>query len=214
MASGRLNLPNSITAARIVACPAIFLLAFSPSASGRLGAFGLFTLASASDLWDGYLARKHGLVTDLGKLLDPLADKLLLLATFVPFYVLSHRAGGMWHLPWWGPFPLWVLVLVLGRELAITVFRAYAARKGVVIAAGKSGKYKALVQSLFSGGLLLWYPLKMMAASLGWGGLVWTVWSEFHGAWIGITLAGAVALTVYSLGDYLWAYRFLLRGHS
>jgi CDP-diacylglycerol--glycerol-3-phosphate 3-phosphatidyltransferase len=210
MAPGRFNLPNLITIARILACPAVFALVLSPSVPLRFSAFGLFAAAALSDLWDGYLARKHGLITDLGKFLDPLADKLLTAATFIPFYILSHGDGPVGPLPWWGPLPLWVLVVIFGRELAITVFRGWAARKGVVISAGKSGKYKAFLQNLFSGGVLLWYPLQMMALAAGWQGGFWTFWSGFHGGWIGVTLLVALILTVYSMADYFWSYRTLV----
>ena len=94
MAPGRITLPNLITSARIVACPAVFLLVMSPAVTPRLLSFVVFLAAALSDLWDGYLARKHGWVTDLGKLLDPLADKLLLVATLLPFYLLSSRRAG------------------------------------------------------------------------------------------------------------------------
>ncbi len=210
MASGRLNLPNLITLGRILACPGVFFLVFFPSVSLRLLAFVLFLAAALSDLWDGYLARKHGLITDLGKLLDPLADKLLLVATFVPFYVLSRAGGPVGPLPWVGPLPLWVMLVIFGRELAITLFRSWAARKGVVISAGKSGKYKAFFQNLFIGGLLLWYPLEMLSLEGGWEGGFWTFWTYLHGGWIVVTLAVALLLTVYSLGDYLWSYRKLV----
>ncbi len=125
MASGRLNLPNLITIGRILACPGVFILVFVPSITLRILAFVLFLAAALSDVWDGYLARKHGLITDLGKLLDPLADKFLLLATFIPFYVLSHAGGPVGAVPWWGPLPLWVVVVILGRELG-RHFRVYA----------------------------------------------------------------------------------------
>jgi phosphatidylglycerophosphate synthase len=103
--------------------------------------------------------------------------------------------------------PLWVIVVIFGRELFMTVFRGYAARRGVVIAAGKSGKRKALFQALFVGALLLWYPLRMYAESRGWSGGFWAFWMQFHGAWVGIMLALAIVLTVYSMVDYLWSYR-------
>lgn len=203
----RLTVPNLITLARIAACPAIFAMALSPSVSVRTWAFVLFVVAGLSDVWDGYLARKYGWITDMGKLLDPLADKLLLAATFVPFYLISHRAGDAGLIPWWGPMPMWVIIVIFGREFLITVFRSYAAGRGVVIAAGTSGKRKALLQSLFSGGLLLWYPLSSLADGRGWEGTWWSTWVLFHGAWIGITLALALILTVYSMLDYLWRYR-------
>ncbi|MFO8175643.1 MAG: CDP-alcohol phosphatidyltransferase family protein, partial [Longimicrobiales bacterium] len=99
MAPGRLNLPNVITIGRILACPAVFFLVFMDSVPLRFAAWALFVAAAVSDLWDGYLARKHGLITDLGKLLDPLADKLLLVSTFVPFYILSQGEGPVGPLP-------------------------------------------------------------------------------------------------------------------
>jgi phosphatidylglycerophosphate synthase len=108
---------------------------------------------------------------------------------------------------WFVEMPLWVIVVIFGRELFMTVFRGYAARRGVVIAAGKAGKRKALFQALFVGGLLLWYPLRMYAESRGWNGGFWTFWTQFHGAWVGIMLALAIVLTVYSMLDYLWSYR-------
>ena len=210
MAPGRLTIPNIITIGRIAACPGVFFLVLTPSAPLRFAAWVLFLAAALSDLWDGYLARKHGLITDLGKLLDPLADKLLLVATFVPFYILSHGPGPVGPLPFLGPLPLWVVLIIFGRELLITGFRSYAASRAVVISAGKSGKYKAFVQNLFIGGLLLWYPLQMTSIEGGWSGGIWTGWTYLHGGWIVVMLAGALLLTVFSMGDYLWRFRALL----
>jgi CDP-diacylglycerol--glycerol-3-phosphate 3-phosphatidyltransferase len=208
MSGSRFTLPNIITVARIAMCPVIFWLAMAPGAGARFGAFFLFVVAGLSDVWDGYLARRYDLITDIGKLLDPIADKLLLLVTFIPFYLISHRGPEIDLMPWpWGEMPIWVMVVILGRELFITLFRQYAVRRGVVIAAGKSGKYKALFQSLFVGGLLLLYPLRLVAESSGWEGSTWAAWSVFHGAWVSVTLAVAIVLTVYSMFDYLWSYR-------
>lgn len=209
MAPGRLNLPNVITIARILVCPALFAMIFIESVPIRLVAWVLFISAGVSDLWDGYLARKHGLITDLGKLLDPLADKLLLVSTFVPFYILSQRPVEVGPLPFLGPLPLWIVLVIFGRELLITVFRSYAARKGVVIQAGKAGKYKAFTQNLFIGGLLLWYPLKMMSLEGGWSGGFWSFWTYLHGGWIVFFLSVALLLTIASLADYLWRFRTL-----
>jgi CDP-diacylglycerol--glycerol-3-phosphate 3-phosphatidyltransferase len=208
MSGSRVTLPNIITLARIALCPVIYWLAMAPGSGARFGAFVLFVVAGLSDVWDGYLARRYDLITDMGKLLDPIADKLLLLVTFIPFYLISHRGVELDLLPWpWGALPMWVMVVILGRELFITLFRQYAVRRGVVIAAGKSGKHKALFQSLFVGALLLWYPLRMVAESRGWDGVVWGGWARFHGAFITITLSVAIVLTVYSMFDYLWSYR-------
>ena len=207
---GSRNLPNAITVGRIVACPAIFLLALSPSVGARLAAFILFVGAGLSDLWDGYLARKHGWITDVGKLLDPLADKLLLVSTLIPFYIISLRGGEADLIPWWGMLPMWVLIIILGRELLVTLFRQWAIRQDVVIAAGTSGKYKAFLQNLFSGGLLLWYPMQEIASARGLDNLTYRAFAQIHSAWIGLTLFVALILTIYSMVDYLWSYRGLM----
>ena len=207
-----MNLPNAITTARIAACPLIFFLALSPSAAAGYAAFALFLLAALSDLWDGHLARKHGLITDVGKLLDPVADKLLLASTFVPFYIVGARADDSIAMPVWGALPLWVLAVVFGRELLVTLFRGWAARRRVVISAGKPGKYKALTQNLFIGGLLLWHPLARSAAASDWSGALWAAWRTLHAGWIAVFLPVAVSLTVYSMFHYFWRYRAVVAG--
>lgn len=210
MSERRWTLPNTITVGRIIACPFVAVLALSTGTGAQIGAFLLFLAAALSDIWDGWLARKHGWITDIGKLLDPLADKLLLVATLVPFYIISHRPGAADDVPFIGPMPMWILGVIFGRELLITLFRAYAQRKGVVIAAGKSGKHKALVQALFVGGLLLWYPILGWATAQGFSGAGWNAWSLIHRSWVAATLALALVLTVYSMIDYLWRYRSLV----
>jgi CDP-diacylglycerol--glycerol-3-phosphate 3-phosphatidyltransferase len=207
VSGSRFTLPNVITVARIVACPVIFFLAIAPGATARFWAFALFVVAGLSDVWDGWLARRYGLITDVGKLLDPIADKLLLVATVVPFYLVSRGGSEVDLIPWFGQMPVWVMVVIFGREIFITIFRGYAARRGVVIPAGTSGKRKALFQALFIGALLLLYPLRLVADARGWSGPLWSFWSWFHGAWVGVTLIVAIVLTVYSMLDYLWSYR-------
>jgi len=204
------TVPNLITVSRILACPVIFALAVAPGTTARFWAFALFIVAAISDIWDGYLARKYDLITDVGKLLDPFADKLLLVASYVPIYIVSHRGGPLDELPWWGPMPVWVMVVIFGRELFITVFRSFAARRGVVIAAGSAGKRKALFQAIFAGAALLWYPLRIWVETQGGASGVWTAWFTAHAVILAVSLAVAVVLTVYSLIDYLWSYRNLV----
>ena len=212
MALSRLDLPNVITIARIIACPLLFALIVSPSALHLFIAFLVFLGAGISDLWDGYLARKHGWITDTGKLLDPLADKLLLVATFVPFFIVSHRAAAIGTIPWWGTLPVWVIAIIFGREALVTLFRIWAARRGSVLSAGPSGKIKAFTQNFFSGALILWYSLARAAESRGWEGTIpWTLWSSFHEAVVGLSLGLALLLTIYSLGVYYRQHRQLLR---
>jgi CDP-diacylglycerol---glycerol-3-phosphate 3-phosphatidyltransferase len=202
------NLPNTITIARIVLAVVIIPLLFIDDFVARMAAFIIFLVAALSDLWDGYLARSQGLITDLGKLLDPLADKLLLAATFIPFYLISRDPGPTSAFPWFGDtLPLWIVLVIFGRELFITLFRGYAARRGVVIAAGQSGKYKALMQSIFVGATILWYALLSAAREHGWDGEAWQTGMQLLRGFAMVTLAIAVVLTVYSMLVYLWNYR-------
>jgi CDP-diacylglycerol---glycerol-3-phosphate 3-phosphatidyltransferase len=197
------TLPNIITVARVGMAPVVFFLALSDGVVPRLLAFVIFVAAAFSDLWDGHLARKHGWISDFGKLMDPLADKLLLVATFVPFFIISHRAGPGTELPYWDVLPVWVLVVILGRELAVTVVRQVAAARGQVLAAGQSGKYKAVVQNVFSGATLLWYGLQAWAERDGWSGTAWRLWQDLlHGPVVGLSLLVALVLTVYSMIVY------------
>ncbi|MBI4409473.1 MAG: CDP-alcohol phosphatidyltransferase family protein [Gemmatimonadetes bacterium] len=207
----RSALPNVITVGRILLAPAIFFLIFTPGFGARLLAFILFVTAGVSDLWDGYLARKYGWITDFGKLVDPIADKLLLAATFVPFYILSHGEGPVGSLPIWGTLPLWVLLVIFGREALITVVRALAARRGIVIPAGKAGKQKMIFQSIFIGSVIFWYALQSAALENGWTSPFWEIWQAFHATVLALTLALALFLTVYSMGAYLWSWRALMR---
>jgi len=207
----RSTLPNAITVARIVLAIVVFILLFTPTFTARLLAFILFLIAAFSDLWDGHLARKHGWITDFGKLFDPIADKLLLVATFVPFYLLSRGAADAMKFPVMGELPLWILLVVLGREALITLIRSLAARKGVVIPAGRAGKLKAVFQNIFSGTAILWYAVRTTAQDHGWSGSFWSGWQVFHGAMLLLTLVIAVLLTVYSMVVYLWEWRRVVR---
>jgi CDP-diacylglycerol--glycerol-3-phosphate 3-phosphatidyltransferase len=203
----RSTLPNAITVGRIVLAPVVFVLVMIPTFTARLIAFVLFLIAAFSDLWDGYLARKHGWISDFGKLVDPIADKLLLATTFVPFYILSHRPDPTGKLPWIETFPLWILLVVFGREAAVTVLRSYAARRGVILPAGREGKLKAVFQNIFIGTTIFWLALNAAAVRRGWSGELWTFWQGFHGAVFITSLVIAVLLTVYSMIVYIRRWR-------
>src|SRR6266700_5878043 len=124
-----MNLPNWLTVGRIIATPFIAMLPFVPTASARLAAFLLFLVAAISDWFDGYLARTRKQETNLGRMLDPLADKLLLVGTFVPMYFLAHAFPFMTPLGY-VKLPWWVFAIVLGREVTMTWFRQFASRRG------------------------------------------------------------------------------------
>jgi CDP-diacylglycerol---glycerol-3-phosphate 3-phosphatidyltransferase len=201
------NLPNAITLGRVVLAGVVAPLLLTDSFTMRMAAFAVFLAAAFSDLWDGHLARSRGWVSDFGKLMDPLADKLLLVATFVPFYALSHWTERETPFPWFGGvFPLWILLVIFGREAFITFFRAFALRRGVVLAAGKSGKIKAVFQNIFIGAAIFWYALQSAARQRGWRTEFWEGWQWFHLGFTVVALTIAVALTVYSMVVYLRGY--------
>jgi CDP-diacylglycerol---glycerol-3-phosphate 3-phosphatidyltransferase len=196
-------IPNVITVARIALCPVIFALIFVPSFTARFVAWLLFLVAAFSDLFDGHLARKHGWISDFGKLVDPIADKLLLVSTFIPFYILSNRDPTDHSFPIINTLPLWVVIVIFGRELFVTVFRSYAARRGVVIAAGSAGKHKAVWQNIFIGAAIFWYALRSAALANDWQGDGWMWWQRLHTFVLIVSLVVAIFLTVYSMVIYM-----------
>jgi CDP-diacylglycerol--glycerol-3-phosphate 3-phosphatidyltransferase len=143
----KLNLPNKITLARILTIPVVvYMLLWLPDPKMSVAAAVLVVLASLSDILDGYLARKRNQITGLGKLLDPIADKLLLIAVMIPLIELNR-------------IPAWIGVLLLGREFAVTGLRAIAAGEGMVIPAGRMGKHKATLETIALVILILDFPL-------------------------------------------------------
>jgi CDP-diacylglycerol--glycerol-3-phosphate 3-phosphatidyltransferase len=205
------NLPNILTLARIGLAPVIALLPFIEGYWPKVIAFVIFVAAAVSDVVDGYVARKSKQVTDLGKLLDPAADKLLLLATLVPIYWITRHPTMLYGIPWWGSLPLWVAAMLVGREVLMTVVRYEARKRGVVIAAGREGKLKVIFQDIFIGATIAWFAWKDFLVRTGITGWMRDAWDEIHGTVVAVTLAVALVLTVYSFAVYLYKYRALFR---
>lgn len=220
-----MNLPNALTVGRIAITPLVAVLPFFGSAGLRGLAFGLFVIAAVTDWVDGWLARRDNLITDLGKLLDPLADKLLLFGTFVPMYLLMR--GGSFLAPasvalppegrfpalftgWWISLPLWVVLLILGREAFMTAFRERAKRRGIVIAAIGPAKWKTIFQSVWVGAAYCWIFAASLAREQGWSSGWWTAFAHFNGGVIAISMTIATALTLWSLVLYLQRYSAVL----
>lgn len=220
-----MNVPNLISAARIVASPLLAAMAFVPSVPVRITAFLLYLVTAISDHYDGKIARRYGMITDLGKVLDPLADKLLLLATFVPMFLLqgtvgdpllallpSVREASLYPFVTWGVgavyFPWWVLVPILAREAFMTWFRGFAQKRGAVIAAQKLGKWKAGFQFTWMGASFCWFWYSLLITQQGWWDAAMPMfWARLLGGIGLITMYAALALTLISLGDYLVTYR-------
>ena len=124
-----MNLPNKLTLLRIIVIPVFVVLLYLDFPFNNLVALAVFILASITDTLDGYIARKYNLITDFGKFMDPIADKLLVTAAMLVFVD--------WHM-----MPAWVVIVVVAREFIVSALRLVAANNGRVIAAGWSGKVK------------------------------------------------------------------------
>jgi CDP-diacylglycerol--glycerol-3-phosphate 3-phosphatidyltransferase len=205
-----MNLPNGLTIARIIVTPLIAALPFVESSTARMWAWFLFVAAGISDGLDGYLARTRKQETDLGRLLDPLADKLLLVGTFVPMYFLSHQFEfitkfGNYDLPWW------VVAIVLGREMTMTWFRQFASRRGVVISAIWPAKWKTGIQLVWSGAAYFWFWIATLIREHGWTGPISRFMGMFAGTVGAVSMLLALSLTLYSLFIYMRDYGYVLR---
>lgn len=131
-----MNLPNKITIFRVCMIPVFLVFMLVPGIPlGNYIATAVFAIACASDALDGHIARKHNLVTNFGKFMDPLADKLLVCSALICFVELSYM-------------PAWIVVVIIAREFIISGFRLIASDNGVVIAASYWGKFKTIAQMI------------------------------------------------------------------
>lgn len=132
-----MNLPNKLTIARVIMIPffVFFLLSGAGGAASKWIALGIFILASLTDLLDGHIARKYNLVTNFGKFMDPLADKLLVCAAMICLVEM-------------GKIPSWIVIVIISREFIISGFRLIASDNGRVIAASYWGKFKTTFQMI------------------------------------------------------------------
>jgi CDP-diacylglycerol---glycerol-3-phosphate 3-phosphatidyltransferase len=206
-----MNLPNKLTVSRFV-MTAFFVGCMAAGeeyevlhAPGRpegwnfayTAALLLFLIAAITDYFDGVIARRHKLETDFGKLMDPLADKVLMAAGFICLLPLKG-------------IPAWVVICIIGREFLITGLRLVAANKGVVLPAEKLGKHKTVWQMITIGYFL--FLLGLMEFERAGVPLYAKHWWWYAWKIGGLTLAGiALILTLYSGLGYLWKHRDLIR---
>lgn len=137
-----MNLPNKLSVARVLCIPAIVTLLHFPEPACRIAAAVLFIIGCLTDFLDGRIARKRNLVTDFGKFIDPVADKLLVLTTLIMLIHLNLM-------------PAWFVIVILCRELAVDGLRMVAVTKGQVIAAGPLGKWKTACQMVLISAMLI-----------------------------------------------------------
>ena len=188
-----MNLPNKLTVSRLI-LTAFFLMALLFDFPFHYTvALVLFVAASLTDLFDGIIARRRNLLTDFGKLMDPLADKVLICSAFIAFIELDWM-------------PAWMVILIVARELAITGLRLLAASKNLVLAAERQGKNKTISQITAIIALLVTH------SHADWGIVgqlfafeiadqAWAWWVAEASKWV------AVALTAFSGFLYLWKNR-------
>ena len=140
-----MNLPNKLTLIRMALVPVFLLLFYAPFGAAKILALIVFIAASLTDMADGYIARRDNMITDFGKFMDPLADKLLVSSALIALASVGRISG-------------WIVCILIGREFVISGFRLVAADKGIVIAAGWWGKIKTVVQMVMIIVLLLGIP--------------------------------------------------------
>jgi CDP-diacylglycerol---glycerol-3-phosphate 3-phosphatidyltransferase len=161
--------PNQLTLFRIAAVPIIIILMLFPNRICTFIAGLLFSAAAITDYLDGFLARKRGLVTTLGKVMDPVADKLLVSSAFIMLTSL-------------GWVPAWMACIIIGRELAVTGLRNIIAEKGEDLSASNLGKYKTGFQIAAIIPLMIHFPflgldVQVIGDLFLWGALIFTIWS-------------------------------------
>lgn len=193
-----MNLPNKLTIARIILT---FFFIYFISLQGLVNmtaAALIFVLASLTDFWDGYIAKKYNLISDFGKLMDPIADKFLILAAFLAF-VRMHIVEN------------WMVLLILGREMMVTGLRIFAMTKGKVLAAEKAGKHKTVSQMVaifFILGFILFK--ESLARFSKWSPVIEGWWESG----INILMIITVTLTLISGVSYFWNNRKLIHVQS
>jgi len=175
-------LPNLLTLLRVGLVPVVVVVLLSPTPGARATAAGAFLLACLTDFFDGWLARRHGLTTALGQLLDPLADKLLVAAALIMLAAVPPEPR----------VPAWMAVVIVLRELAVTGLRGIASSGGVTLPAQELGKYKMILQMFALEALLVHYRYAVPGTALE---------IDFHAAGM-LFLWMALVLAVWSGVDY------------
>mgnify|MGYP001552261247 CR=1 FL=1 len=176
------NLPNMLTLGRIAAIPLVMLLIWKGEPEDCVYAGWTYAAATVTDFFDGWLARRQGLVTVMGKFLDPLADKLIVMAMLVMMVGLQRVPG-------------WLVVVILAREMTINGLRSMASSEGLVIAAGQDGKVKTALQMMGVLCLVIHYPAPVTLYGVYEVVVDWNV----VGFWV---LCGSVVFSVTSAFDY------------
>jgi CDP-diacylglycerol--glycerol-3-phosphate 3-phosphatidyltransferase len=190
------NIANKITMLRIVLTGVfmLFLLCWEQVWWTKVISLLVFTIAALSDFIDGRIAKKRNMITDFGKLMDPIADKILVLAAFAAFLQLRLINA-------------WMFMIIISREILITSLRLFALNKGKVLAAGKAGKHKTVSQMFVIFFILVFIAFQeVMKRFFTWN----PIWDNVFKVGINFLMLLTVGFTLYSGLYYLWVNRKLL----
>lgn len=183
-----MNLPNKLTMTRVALTFVFMLLLFSHSLIGKMLALLTFTIAAITDYLDGFIAKKYSIISDFGRIMDPVADKILTLAAFLAFVEMKL-------------VPAWMVVIIIMRELIITSIRLVALRKNEVLHAGRGGKHKTVSQMLSIFVILVFIVIKEAGVK------TFGFWNASFEYWfrqmIFVMMLITVALTIISGISYL-----------
>lgn len=149
-----MNTPNKLTLLRIILSPIFMFFFLMDDVTARIVSLVIFTFAALTDLWDGYLARKYGIITGFGKFMDPLADKILTSTAFISFATLGYVQA-------------WMIMLIIIREFFITGLRSLAAYRGLVISPTPTAKFKTVLQMVTIVAILLYINLRTVLEAMG-----------------------------------------------
>ena len=179
-----MNLPNKLTLLRVIMIPFFLVCLYMQTTPTRIAALVLFCAASLTDALDGHIARKYNLITNFGKFMDPLADKLLVCSAMIALTSVDSAVM----------LPSWVVIIIIAREFLITGFRTLAAEQNIVIAAGLWGKLKTIFQMIMIIVLLL------------------NIDNSFFSILSYVLIAVSLILTIISAVDYMAKNKGVLKG--
>jgi CDP-diacylglycerol---glycerol-3-phosphate 3-phosphatidyltransferase len=189
------NIANRLTILRIVLTFIFMFFLFCHGLWAKVAALTIFVFAALSDFLDGLIANRKNMVTDFGRLMDPIADKILVLAAFAAFVQMQL-------------IDAWMFVIIVSREILITSLRLFALNKGKVLSATKAGKHKTLSQMLVIFSILVFIVAKeVMLTYYTWN----PAWEKFFRQSIYVLMLFTVGLTLYSGLSYLWDNRKILK---
>lgn len=189
-----MNIANRLTILRIILTFVFMFFLFCHGLWAKILSFSIFIFAALSDFFDGHIAHRKNIVTDFGRLMDPIADKILVLAAFAAFVQMQL-------------IDAWMFVIIISREILITSLRLFALNKGKVLSAAKAGKHKTISQMLVIFAILGFIVLKEVILNFS----TWNPgWEKFFRQGIYILMLLTVVLTLYSGLSYLWENRKII----